>query len=172
MSFVIRYLVYMILSILTSVFAMLTVGYDAKALGVKKRTKFMVLTFFFPLITGIVYLCVRKKTDKIQPKMCDVCHTTVDTTTTFCPVCSNTTFTDYQIVNNADYKKKAKVFLIITIFLYVAANSLSSAFSGDLQKKIEKIFDNSSSISQYDENPFENFNEDEFEQYFEENFGE
>lgn len=172
MTILLKAFLLFVLNVATSVFAMLTVGYDAKALGVKKRTKFMVLTFFFPVITGIVYLCVRKKTDKIQPKMCDVCHTTVDTTTTFCPVCSNTTFTDYQIVNNADYKKKAKVFLIITICLYVAANSLSSAFSGDLQKKIEKIFDNGSSISQYDENPFENFYEDEFEQYFEENFGE
>lgn len=165
MSFVIRYLVYMILSILTSVFAMLAVGNDAKALGVKKRKMFMALSFFFPVIMVIVYVCVRKKTEKIQPKMCNVCHTTVDPSTNICPVCSSVSFTDYQIANNQTYKKRAKVFLIVAICFYIASSAFNYAFSGDIADKLLKQFGGDSSFGQFDENPFKDFNEDYFDNF-------
>ncbi len=104
---------------LISLFTSLAINYDAKAKGIKNRVLFAVLGFFFPFIIAIVYLIVRNNLKKIQPKICNCCGLTVDTSTNVCPKCSSTQFTDYLIYGNEKFRKRAKVYSITTVVLYV-----------------------------------------------------
>lgn len=54
------------LSFLTSLFLCLAVNADAKAKNIKSRKTYAVLTFFFPLIAGIVYACTRKNAQRLD----------------------------------------------------------------------------------------------------------
>lgn len=47
----------LILSLLYRIFLAISISLDAKEKRIKARTSYTVLTFFFPLITGIVYAC-------------------------------------------------------------------------------------------------------------------
>ena len=109
----------LLLSLLVGLFICLAINEDGKALGVKDRKIYAVLGFFFPLITAIVYLIIRKKTEKIQPKMCNNCGLTVPPSINCCPQCGCMDFTDYLIVDNNKHKKRAKCFAVIGVVLYV-----------------------------------------------------
>lgn len=107
------------LAIFVSLFTALAINEDAEARGIKNRILFAVLGFFFPLVVAIVYLIVRNNLSKIQPKMCNRCRLTVDTSVNVCPQCGSSEFTDYLIPNNEKYRKKAKSYAITALVLYV-----------------------------------------------------
>lgn len=196
-SDLIKYLIIASIAVIASlvmrIFTTLAIGEDAKAIGVKDRTVYMILAFFFPPIVAIVYLCTRKKAKKIQPKMCDLCGLTVDTTTTICPKCSGVLFTDYIIPGNEKHKKNAKLFttiaaiaLSIIVVLNVCSSMMAESFVNDLRK-----YSNDNGYSQYFDDYFNDYfddfdpyapddsdeedGEDEYENYqdyFEKNFDE
>lgn len=60
------YLIVLGLSFLTSLFLCLAVNSDAKAKNIKSRKTYAVLTFFFPLIVGIVYACTRNNAQRLE----------------------------------------------------------------------------------------------------------
>ncbi len=112
-------LVSFVLSIVVRVFIMLAIGEDAKAIGIKNRTLYMVLAFFFPLIVGIVYLCTRKSAAKITPRMCMVCGQTMPPGTKYCYNCSSALLEDYKLSDSEPHIKNRKIFLILGISFYI-----------------------------------------------------
>lgn len=138
------------------------VYFDATARGVKDKILFTVLTFFFPIIVGIVYLCIRKKTPKIQPKICNNCRTTVNTKSTFCPNCLGVEFTDYLIPNNEKYHKNSKICLIVAALCFALYIVASFSSSNQMQKYADEFsnVDPYSYYNQYDEyDEYEEFDE-------------
>lgn len=115
LCFVLFFMVF--LGFLISLFTALAINYDAKARGIKNRTLFAVLGFFFPVVVAIVYLIVRKNSRKIQPKLCNHCGLTVDTSVNMCPQCGSFEFTDYLIQDNEKYRKRAKVYAITALIM-------------------------------------------------------
>lgn len=140
----------LLLSLLVGVFTCLAINEDGKALGVKDRKIYAVLGFFFPAITAIVYLIIRKKTEKIQPKMCNNCGLTVPPSINGCPQCGCMDFTDYLIVDNDKHKKRAKCFAVIGVVLYVIMLSF-----GTLSQ-----FENLFNISNFDGDKIYNYDND------------
>ena len=109
-----------LLSIASQVLIMLAVGADAKALGVKDRTLWMVLSFFIP-ICAIVYLCIRKTLTKSVPKYCPNCGATSPPNAVACVQCGNPMLMDYQVADAPKHQKSAKTFMISGIIAYVLA---------------------------------------------------
>lgn len=79
---------YSVLILIFRIMFMLAIGFDCKARGNKKQTMWMLLTFFFPLVAGIVYACKRDNAPVVQ-RRCDNCGTYVNDTAEFCPNCGN-----------------------------------------------------------------------------------
>ena len=140
----------LLLSLLVGLFICLAINEDGKALGVKDRKIYAVLGFFFPAITAIVYLIIRKKTEKIQPKMCNNCGLTVPPSINCCPQCGCMDFTDYLIVDNNKHKKRAKCFAVIGVVLYVIM------FSFGTLSQFENLFN----ISNFDGDKIYNYDND------------
>lgn len=113
--------------VLFKVMVMIAVGFDCKSRGVKDKTLWMVLTFFFTIIAGIVYACRCNDLEKNVPKLCVNCNTTVAPNCISCPNCSNTVFVDYQINNKDKITKKRKTSLIIAVISIVISVVFYSA---------------------------------------------
>lgn len=107
------------LSIFVCILTSEAISEDSKARGIKNRMTFAVFGFFFPLPTAIVYLIVRNKAKKIQPKICNCCGISLDNSFAVCPQCGSTQFTDYLIVDNEKHHKVAKATAISAAVLYV-----------------------------------------------------
>lgn len=163
LSIIIFAVISFVISACTSIFTMLAIGEDAKALGIKKRTGYMVLGFIIPFVGAIVYLCTRKNAKKIQPKMCNICQSTVDNAVSICPVCGCSTFTDYLIKDRESHIKKAKIFMIIAICCYVATSCISIVTTNfkDEIDKIENYSYNQDDGDNDKENDFKNFSFDD-----------
>ena len=107
------------LSIFVCILTSEAISEDSKARGIKNRMTFAVFGFLFPLPTAIVYLIVRNKAKKIQPKICNCCGISLDNSFTVCPQCGSKQFTDYLIVDNEKHHKVAKATAISAAVLYV-----------------------------------------------------
>ncbi|WP_177917757.1 hypothetical protein [uncultured Eubacterium sp.] len=168
-SIALYFFVTFVLSVAYRTLLCAAVSFDAKARGVKERTLYTVLTFFFPLIVGIVYLCTRKNCAKIQPKICNQCGMTLDTGSTFCPNCLCTEFTDYRIQHDEEYHKKSKVLLIIAIVIYAVTCTVNVFANIYFDKNAEQFINDAEKFSN---GYFDNFNNDseDFDDYFD-NFG-
>lgn len=120
------------LSLFVCIFTSEAISEDSKARGIKNRMTFAVFGFFFPLPTAIVYLIVRNKAKKIQPKICNCCGISLDNSFTVCPQCGSKQFTDYLIVDNEKHHKLAKTTAITAAVLYVIVLSIGlyMQFSG------------------------------------------
>lgn len=147
----------MLFSLLVSIFTVMAINEDAKAIGIKNKTAYLVLSFFFPVIVAIVYFCKRKKAEKIQPKICNVCGAILNSNTQVCPRCAGTSFTDYLIVGNEKHHKNAKIFAIIAIVFFVLNMGVSTA--ADFYKEFNDNFN----ISYSDDSQF---NIDDIDDYF------
>lgn len=66
MTMVIKFGIAVILALLFRIFFAISISLDAKEANAKNRTLYSVLSFFFPLIVGIVYACNRDN-KKIVP---------------------------------------------------------------------------------------------------------
>ncbi len=126
LSFTMFALISGVLSLAGKVLLVIAVGNDAKARGLKSRTAFMILVFFFPLVVGIIYLCVRDSAAKIVPKMCCNCRATLAPEYQQCPNCGSFLLENYLVPNALNLKKSAKTCLIIAIVCYIAGSGLYS----------------------------------------------
>lgn len=107
------------LAIFVSLFTALAINEDAEARGIKNRTLFAVLGFFFPLVVAIVYLIVRNNLKRIQPKICNHCGLTIESSFTVCPQCGSPEFTYYLIPDAEKHNKRAKSFSIVALVFYI-----------------------------------------------------
>lgn len=157
-------------SLAARVFLVLAVYYDADSKGIKDKNIYAVLTLFFPIIMIIVYLCVRKNAAKIQPKMCNVCHTTVNTNMTFCPKCLSSSFTDYLVAGSVKKKKQSNLFSVMALLFYICAViNIFTACSVLVQDFDDYINDDSYSYNEHyfdDYDYSDKFNIEEFEKNF------
>lgn len=126
-------------SLLLSIFTMLAINEDANAIGVKNKTVYIVLAFFIPVLMAIIYVCKRKKAEKIQPKICTACGASVNSSTAICPRCANSNFVDYLITGNEAHHKKAKIFAIIAVIAFVL--NMGVSLVSDIYEKNNSIFD-------------------------------
>ncbi|MGN0532480.1 MAG: hypothetical protein ACI4IN_06760 [Eubacterium sp.] len=118
-----------ILRLVARILLTFAVSNDAKARGLKYRKLFMALTFFFPVIVSIIYICVRSTVPKIVPKMCVVCGATLAPEFTQCPNCGSMGFNDYLVPGFQEYKNKAKRLLISAICMVLVAGGITFAVS-------------------------------------------
>ena len=144
----------------SSILFMLAVGADAKAIGVKNRMMWMVLTVFMP-ISGIIYLCLRNSLEKITPKYCPACGATLPPNATGCMRCGNYALMDYRVADAPKYEKQRKGFLVGGIVVYVLA------FLVIIGATIGYTFSVVKDIGDYTYNYSEEFDEDDLEDFFE-----
>ena len=145
-----------VLEINAQIMLMLAVSYDCKALGVRDRTLWMLLSFFIPLC-ALIYLFVRKNLKKEVPKHCPNCGAASPPNAQVCLNCGNPALMDYQVVNAPSYKRSRNIYLIITVTLYIilwiaTAISVGAAFSA--------TYDNNRRNGGQDNYGFYDFNDD------------
>lgn len=165
MATALTYVVYFVIAQLLAIGARIlftcAVGQDAKARGLKHRVLFMVFTFISPLLTGIVYLCVRSSAQKIVPKMCVLCGATLDPNFRQCPNCGGFAFNDYILPNDAQLKKSAKNCLIAGIVAIFISTCVYTTAVVMMTKAI--ISEDGTNASDYSD--FDSYLEDFLNQY-------
>lgn len=166
MNLIIYFVLAFVLSLIFKAFICAAINFDAKARGVKEKTMYTVLSFFFPIIVGIIYLCRRKNCPKIQPKLCNQCHTTVDTKSTFCPNCLGTEFTDYRIQNDVKYHKTSKIFLIIAIVVYVVTCVVNVFFNVYFSDNADKFISDLEKYTDGYSDSYDNSDDFDADDYF------
>lgn len=160
-------IIVIILLLITRIFIALGVYFDADSKGLKNKSLFGVMTFFFGIIMLIIYLCIRNSAERVQPKVCNRCHNIVHPAVKFCPKCNTAFFTYYQIPDARNKKLKSNTFFILAVVFYIASVIYSYSLTDYLWNAIDKYaeeFDDSY-IEDYDES--HSFSMDEFEDYFE-----
>lgn len=153
------YIATTILGLAFNTLFMLAIGYDCKARKNDKRTMWMVLCFFFPIIAGIVYACTRDKNIRPQTKICAICGANIDPSATFCPNCGNSSFYQPDAQDSEMLVKKSKTFFGFAVGVYVLSVILSivmvftitSTVIGD----IENMPDDFDSIINFDSDFYE-----------------
>ncbi|MBQ3904979.1 MAG: hypothetical protein II744_08385 [Eubacterium sp.] len=143
----------------------LAVNHDAKAIGVKNKTLWSVLEFFFPLIIGIIYLCVRNSLEKTVPRYCTSCGATMPPNTKACYNCGSTMLLDFNITGAEQEKKSRKNCIIAGVVIYVVLFIGSQIFGISLVTDIIRQYDKPRDFGSY-EDYFEDYFED-FGKYFE-----
>lgn len=126
-----------ILAVLYSVFLiafrvlfMLSIGFDCKSNKNQKQAMWMVLTFFFPLIAGIVYACTRNKPPVNATKVCGTCGAVIDGSMTFCPHCGNSNFVfSDNTTDMVKHKRTANVLFGVSVGSFVIAVILYCVFA-------------------------------------------
>ncbi len=153
-QFAVIYVVSILVSLAFSVLFMLSIGFDCKSRNDKKQGMWMALTFFFPLIAGIVYACTRNKKPTAEAtKVCASCGAVIDSSMTFCPACGQqNTFSDDGSVRKK-YKKTSNILFGVSVVVYVvdlilcivlAVSMFTTVFD-----TVEDILDDSS-LTDYD----------------------
>lgn len=120
MNYIAAYLVVALLVVLCNAFIAIAINNDAAARDLKKGKTYAVLAFFFPLIVGIIYGCIRKKMEKIHPKVCNECCNYVGENVRVCPYCSSKRFSKYYNDKSDKLKKSAVIFTVLAVVLYIA----------------------------------------------------
>lgn len=114
-------IIVIILLLITRIFIALGVYFDADSKGLKNKSLFGVMTFFFGIIMLIIYLCIRNSAERVQPKVCNRCHNIVHPAVKFCPKCNTAFFTYYQIPDSKNKKLKSNsFFILVVVFLLLA----------------------------------------------------
>lgn len=132
-----------ILSIAFSTLLMLAVGFDCKAKNNDKKTMWMVLTFFFPIIAGIVYACTRNKSSVPQMMNCPNCGAYLDSSMQYCPNCNNTYFPamDGAKAEAAKNSKNSKICFGVSVGVYVVSVILSIIMLSSVIPQMLNIID-------------------------------
>lgn len=135
-----------IFSILFSVMIMLTIGFDLKVHGKKDRALWMVLSFFFPVIVGIVYLIKRNSYKNNAPKICLNCNTPASPDAVFCTNCGGT---NLQSAKNPETDKNEKsrnttfiigiVSLVLSVTLSITALAFTISSFGGLDELLNNV---------------------------------
>lgn len=159
-TFIVIYAAVFFISLAFSVLFMLSIGYDCKSRNDKKQGMWMALTFFFPLIAGIVYACTRNKKPLAEAtKVCASCGAVIDSSMTFCPVCGQSTFSDDDSVRKK-YKKTSNILFGVSVAVYVVELILCIVLAVSLFTTVfntfEDVLDNSS-LSDYDYDYYDSY---------------
>lgn len=160
-------IIVIILLLITRIFIALGVYFDADSKGLKNKSLFGVMTFFFGIIMLIIYLCIRNSAERVQPKVCNRCHNIVHPAVKFCPKCNTAFFTYYQIPDLKNKKLKSNSFFILAVVFFIAGCIYSYVVTDYFWNSIDKFADefDDKYIEDYDES--HSFSMDEFEDYFE-----
>lgn len=156
LSNVFLYLIYLVLSLSVNIMAMLAIKFDCESEGIKNKTGWMVFAFFLPILCAIIYFIKRKKLKRETPKYCSACGTTNDSDAKFCIQCGNVYLENYKVVGGEEKKKKAKIFLIVAICLFVASNIFNSFIDTD-ELLYDSFGDSFSDIYDYDDEYFDDY---------------
>lgn len=153
-------------SVVFRVCVCLAIYSDSKSLGIKKYATNVILAAFFPVIVSIVYLCTRKDAQKIVPKLCVTCNTTVTNDTRVCPNCGNTMFVDYVMAGYKKNKKTAKIFTVLAIICCVASISLTASAISTISDSVEYYSKNPSSFFDEFDDKDDASDNDDLEEFF------
>ena len=115
-----------ILAIVFRVLFMLAINFDCRARNLKATTLFTILSFFFPLITGIVYACVRKEAEP-NTKYCAACGLRVDGSAKICPSCNTPSLLPLPNENAKQLAKTSITLFIISVIVVVLSVGVSAA---------------------------------------------
>lgn len=134
-----------LLSLAFSTLLMLAIGFDCKAKNNDKRTMWMVLTFFFPIIVGIIYACTRNKNSIPQTKICPNCRAVLDGSMLYCPNCNNTYFPVEDESRAAALKnsKNSKICFGVSVGVYVVSIILSVTMLVTIVPKMYQMIEGS-----------------------------
>lgn len=135
------YVASLLLSALFSTLFMLAIGYDCKARNNPNRTVWMVLSFFFPLVVGIIYACTRNNNARPQLKACVTCGARLDASMTFCPNCGNNVFNQSENTIDDALVKKSKTFFGFSVAVYVISIFVSMVMMLNLVSTVFNSFD-------------------------------
>lgn len=105
---------------------MLAINYDCRAKNLKSTSLFTALAFFFPLIVGIVYACVRFDAEPNE-KYCAACGLKVDGAAKICPSCNTPSLLPVPKENAKELAKTGVTLFIISVIVFVLAVSASTA---------------------------------------------
>jgi predicted nucleic acid-binding Zn ribbon protein len=130
-----------VLQIAYRILFMLSIGFDCKAKGNKKQAMWMILSFFFPIIVGIVYACTRSKNVSEQ-KVCVSCGATLSATDNFCTTCGNSSFTYAENPNSKKQNKTSIILFAITVVCFVAYMVLYVTLVANLTSQVLSDYDN------------------------------
>ena len=160
---ILRYVMFIMIAIALSVcgrvFITLAVGEDAKVIGVKNRTLWMVLSFILPVF-ALIYLGVRNTLEKNVMRMCLNCGATMPPNTKMCYNCSGTVLADYRLADEQYHKDKRQKYVIAGIILVFCGAMLSSYASVNLTNNIIKKYGNNYNSGGYSDffNDFPDYN--------------
>ena len=154
-----------ILTVLVAVFAfafrvlfMLAINYDCRARNLKTTTLFTILSFFFPLITGIVYACVRKDAEP-NSKYCSACNTPVDGAAKFCPACGSPALITVAKENAQQLAKTSVTLFVIAVIVFALSFGASTA------RTVMAVKAGADYVESYDKNGLEKKLEDYLKNY-------
>lgn len=135
-------------SLVFDVMIMLAIGFDLKSRGSENTTVWMILAFFFPVITGIVYAFKRDGIAADVPKTCVNCNHVVNAKAVFCSNCGGNAFTSFPVPGKEKNTKNKNIALTIGIVAIVisimcSAFAFSSLFKsfGSLDGFFDRILD-------------------------------
>ena len=145
------------------------VNNDCKALAIKNRGIWSVLTFFIPLV-AILYLILRNSLEKESPKYCPSCGATSPPNSYACLNCGNAMLQDFTVTGYQEYKRKARNDIIAAVVIFVLSIIIAIAgFVGVVAKYVvEEGKDFGNSIEEFGEQFGNNF---DFDNDFENDFG-
>ncbi len=132
-----------IINIISRVLLMLAVGEDAKIIGVKNRTLWMLLTVFIP-ICSLLYLVLRNRLDKKVPRLCLNCGVTMPPNTRFCYNCTSTALVDYKLPDEKKHINLRTVFVICGVVAYVIAAVISNSAGEKISQLVKNNSNNNS----------------------------
>lgn len=126
MSFWLFAVLCFIFAIVFDIMIMLTIGFDLKSKGSENTTVWMLLAFFFPVITGIVYAFKRNSIVPDVPKTCTNCNSVVNAKAVFCTNCGGNSFVSFPVADSEKNIKNKNVALTIGIIAIVISITFSA----------------------------------------------
>lgn len=119
--------IFFALSLAASICACVAVVNDCKANGNTKGTMWGILVFFFPLIVGVIYLCIRNS--GAVNKFCTNCGKPLKNEMVMCDNCGSTAIAPVpETPERTVAKRKSKNCLIAFIVLWVLGIVISIVF--------------------------------------------
>ncbi|MBR3148601.1 MAG: hypothetical protein IKF64_00370 [Eubacterium sp.] len=122
----ILYIVTILLAIAFRVCFAFSINYDSRARNIRATTAFTVLTVFFPIITGIVYACMRHDAQQ-NTKFCASCNTLVDGAIKMCPECKGMVFKRAPHPETVKFVKRSVSLFVAAVIIFFCGLGVSAA---------------------------------------------
>lgn len=154
-----------IFSLVFDIMIMLAIGFDLKARGSENTTVWMILAFFFPVITGIVYAFKRNSIVPNVPKTCVNCNNVANAKAVFCTNCGGTAFAPFPIEGKEKNTKNKNIALTIGIVAIVISILFSVLSFTSLFRSFDSLDDLFNGVFDYDQNDDFDFDYDDDWEY-------